>query len=107
MQGIKKLKGKMWSVPLECCKLASTSCVVQHGLGILRLLKKIMTACVILHNMIVKDEGEMAEEPIDLNAVPGESIVLPPEVQNSTNSNPCLDDVRRRNFAIRSHSAHS
>jgi hypothetical protein len=65
-----------------------------------------MTACVILHNMIVEDEGEMAEEPIDLNAVPGESIVLPPEVQNSTNSNPCLD-VRRRNFAIRSHSAHN
>jgi hypothetical protein len=29
------------------------------------------------------------------------------EVQKSTNSNPCLDDVRRRNFAIRSHSAHS
>jgi hypothetical protein len=73
----------------------------------IKIVKKIMTACVILHNMIVEDEGEMAEEPIDLNAVPGESIVLPPEVQNSTNSNPCLDDVRRRNFAIRSHSAHS
>jgi hypothetical protein len=66
-----------------------------------------MTACVILHNMIVEDEGEMAKEPIDLNAAPGASIVLPPEVQNSTNSNPSLDDVRRRNFAIRSHSAHS
>lgn len=66
-----------------------------------------MTACVILHNMIVEDEGEMAEESIDLNVVPGASIALPPEVQKATNNNPCFDDIRRRNFAIRSHSAHT
>ena len=35
-----------------------------------------MKACVILHNMIVEDEGEMAEQSIDMNAIPGASIVL-------------------------------
>lgn len=31
----------------------------------MKILRKIMKACVILHNMIVEDEGEMAEEPIE------------------------------------------
>ena len=44
-----------------------------------------MTTCVILHNMIVEDEGELAEEAIDLNVVPGASIALPPEVQKVRN----------------------
>jgi hypothetical protein len=43
----------------------------------MKILRKIMTACVILHNMIVEDEGEMAEENIDLNAVRRTSIALP------------------------------
>jgi len=72
-----------------------------------RIIGLIMKACVILHNMIVEDEGEMAKESIDLNAIPGESIVLPPEVQKATNSNPCFNDVRRRNYAIRAHSVHT
>jgi len=72
-----------------------------------RIIGLIMKACVILHNMIVEDEGEMAKESIDLNAIPGESIVLPPEVQKATNSNPCFNDVRRRNSAICAHSVHT
>jgi hypothetical protein len=106
MQGNKKLKGKMWSVLLGCCKLASTSCVIHHHLGA-RLIFKIMKACAILHNMIVEDEGEMAEEPLDLNVVLGASIVLPPEVQKANNSNPCFDDIQRRNSTIHAHSIHS
>jgi len=49
----------------------------------IRIIRQIMKACVILHNMIVEDEGEMAEQSIDLNAIPRASIVLPPEVQCS------------------------
>ena len=45
--------------------------------------KVAVAACVILHNMIVEDEGEMAEQSIDLNAIPRASIVLPPEVQKA------------------------
>jgi hypothetical protein len=57
--------------------------------------------------MIVEDEGEMAEEPLDLNVVLGASIVLPPEVQKANNSNPCFDDIQRRNSTIHAHSIHS
>ena len=32
----------------------------------IRIIRQIMKACVILHNMIVEDEGEMAEQSIDL-----------------------------------------
>ena len=73
----------------------------------MKILQKIMTTCVILHNMIVEDEGELAEEAIDLNVVPGASIALPPGVQKATNNNPCFDDIRRRNSAIRDHWVHT
>lgn len=73
----------------------------------LKTIRKFMKACIILHNMIVEDEGKMAERNIDLNDVPGASIVLPPEVQKGSNSNPCFDDVRRRNAAIRARPIHA
>lgn len=66
-----------------------------------------MQACVILHNMIVEDEGEMAEDPIDLNAAPGTSIVLPPEVHAGSNDHPSFSDVRQRNASIRAKPIHS
>ena len=44
-------------------------------------IERIMKACVILHNMIVKDEKEMVKFPIDLNDQGGSSIALPLEVQ--------------------------
>jgi hypothetical protein len=71
------------------------------------ILQKIMKACVILHHMIVEDEGEIAKEPLELNVVPRASIVLPPEVQKANNSNPCFDDILRRNSVIYAHSVYS
>jgi hypothetical protein len=64
----------------------------------------IMQACVILHNMIVKDEKEMATIPLVLNENPGAYIVLPPEVSNQVN--PCFADVLRRNAEIMDRSKH-
>ena len=52
---------------------------------------KIMEACIILHNMIVKDEREMVTVPLDLNENPGTSFVLPLEVNNGPNI--CFADV--------------
>jgi hypothetical protein len=64
----------------------------------------IMQCCVILHNMIIEDEKELARIPIDLNMNAGASIVLPLEV--STQSNPCFVDVLRRNAEIRDNTKH-
>jgi hypothetical protein len=52
---------------------------------------KIIEACVILHNMIVEDEGEMINIPLDLNVNPGGSFALPPEVNCGPNI--CFADV--------------
>ncbi len=65
----------------------------------------IMLACVILHNMIVEDEGEDAICDLDLNRIPRTSIVLPPEV--TSGGNPCFRDVLSRKAAIRARSMHT
>ena len=64
----------------------------------------IMQVCVILHNMIVEDEKDLARVHLDLNEIPGSSIALPPEV--STTVNPCFAQVLQRNAAIRARSTH-
>ena len=42
-------------------------------------LTRIMKACVILHNIIIEDEGEMIDAPLDLNEALGLCFVLPSE----------------------------
>lgn len=66
---------------------------------------RIMLACVILHNMIVEDEKEEATIHIDLNASPGASFALPPEV--NVGGNLAFADVLRRKAAIRSRPQHT
>jgi hypothetical protein len=72
-----------------------------------KVLQKIMQACVILHNVIVKDKGEVAKYPLDLNAIPGTSVALPPEVQARSNDHPCFNAVRHRNATIRAKLIHT
>lgn len=64
----------------------------------------IIEACIILHNMIVEDEGEMINIPLDLNENPGGSFALPPEVNRGPNI--CFADVLQRNSSIRARATH-
>ena len=66
---------------------------------------RIMLACVILHNMIVEDEGEQVKIHIDLNQNPGASFALPPEV--NVGGNLCFADVLRRKATIRARPQHT
>ena len=65
---------------------------------------RIMKACVILHNMIVEDEKEMVEVPIDLNEQGGSSIALPPEVQKG--GGPIFSEILRRRAEIHHQPTH-
>jgi hypothetical protein len=66
----------------------------------------IMQACVILHNMIVEDEKELVQIPIDLNENPSASIALPPEVSTSSNPNQKYAALVRRNAHLRDRPTH-
>ena len=65
---------------------------------------KIMEAYVILHNMIVEDEGEMINIPLDLNENPRTFFALPPEVNQGPNI--CFADVLQRNSSIPARPTH-
>ena len=67
-------------------------------------LQNIMLACIILHNMIVEDEKEMAAIPLDLNEPGSTSSVLPPVF---THGNiPEFADVLQRDSSIRARPTH-
>jgi hypothetical protein len=66
----------------------------------------IMQACVILHNMIVEDEKELVQIPIDLNENPSALIALPPEVRTSSNPNQKYAALVRRNAHLRDRPIH-
>ena len=68
-------------------------------------VRRIMLACVILHNMIVEDEKEEATIHIDLNESPGASFALPHEV--NVGGNLCFADVLLRKAAIHSRPQHT
>ena len=65
---------------------------------------KIMEACVILHNMIVEDEGDLINIPLDLNENARTSFALPPEVNCGPNI--CFAEVLQRNSSIRARPTH-
>lgn len=67
-------------------------------------LENIMLACIILHNMVIEDEKDLEEIPIDLNEAASTSTVQ--EASISQGPNPLMEQVIERNAAIRDRNTH-
>jgi hypothetical protein len=67
-------------------------------------LENIMLACIILHNMVIEDEKDMNQLPLDLNETPSTSTVK--EATISQGHNPEMEQVIERNVIIRDCTAH-
>jgi hypothetical protein len=67
-------------------------------------LENIMLACIILHNMVIEDEKDLEEIPIDLNETASTSTVQ--EASISQGPNPLMEQVIERNAAIRDRNTH-
>jgi hypothetical protein len=89
--------------------------VLQHRFCILKrpthlydrdVLRDVVLACIILHNMIVEDEKQqdIIEENLDLNVVPSSATVQEPE--NSPDQNVPLKRVLEKDTSIRDQLAH-
>lgn len=63
-----------------------------------------MLACIILHNMIIEDEKDLEQIPIDLNETASTSIVQ--EATISQGPNPLMEQVINRNATIRDRTTH-
>lgn len=71
------------------------------------VLRDVVLACIILHNMIVEDEKEtrIIEEDLDLNVPPSSSTVQEPEF--SPEQNTPFDRVLEKDISIRDRAAHN
>jgi len=67
-------------------------------------LQNIMIACIIMHNMIIEDERDIEQVPLDLNEEGGTFIVE--EATITHGENPELEDVLNRNTALHDRQAH-
>lgn len=63
-----------------------------------------MRACVILHDMVIEDEGDMFNAPLNSDEMDGTSVIFPPEV--TIGVTPAFSDVLRRNATTRARSTH-
>ena len=70
------------------------------------VLRDVVLACIILHNMIVEDEKErdILEENLDLNVPPSSSTVQ--KLEFSLNQNVPLERALQKDTSIRDRSAH-
>jgi hypothetical protein len=88
---------------LQCrfCILKRPACLYDRD-----VLRDVVYACIILHNMIVEDEKEEdIEENLDLNVAPSSATVQEPEV--SPEQSVPLERVLEKDTSIRDRSAHS
>ena len=67
-------------------------------------LENIMLACIILHNMIIEDEKDIEQVPIDLNEEASTYTVQ--EATISHGENPEMEDVLNRNTTLHDRQAY-
>ncbi|CAN6381068.1 unnamed protein product [Urochloa humidicola] len=67
-------------------------------------LENIMLACIILHNMVIEDEKDIEQIPLDLNETPSTSTVQ--EATISEGLNPEMEQVIERNAIIHDRTVH-
>jgi hypothetical protein len=88
--------------------------ILQSRFGILRRparlyeqgdLESIMLACIILHNMIIEDERDIEQVPLDLNEEASTYSVQAATIISEV-ENPEMQDVLNRNIALHDRRAH-
>jgi hypothetical protein len=67
-------------------------------------LENIMLACIILHNMIIKDEKDIDDDSFDLNKEVTTSTVQPSTITQGHDR--VMEEVLQRNTEIRDREAH-
>jgi len=67
-------------------------------------LQNIMLACIILHNMIIKDEKDIENDSFDLNEEATTSTVQAATITHG--HDPVMEDVLQRDTEIRDREAH-
>jgi len=63
-----------------------------------------MLACIMLHNMIIEDERDIEQVPLDLNEEASTYTVQ--EATISPGENPEMEDVLNRNFILHDRQAY-
>ena len=61
-------------------------------------LENIMLACIMLHNMIIEDERDIEQVPLDLNEEASTYTVQEATISHGENSE--MEDVLNRNFIL-------
>jgi len=94
----KKGQGRMLNAPLAFCNLTFVFCVDQHVYTSKGDLENIMLACIILHNMIIKDEKGIEKVPLDLNEEASTYTFQAATISHGQNLE--MEDVLQRNAII-------
>ena len=108
-------KHKLWAEKQEGARkdvecafgiLQSRFCILRRPARLFEQgdLQNIMIACIILHNMIIEDEKDIEQVPLDLNEEGNTYIVE--EATISHGENPELEDVLHRNTTLHERQAH-
>jgi hypothetical protein len=102
----KKQEGARKDVECAFGILRSRFCILRQPVRLYEQgnLEDIMLACIILHNMIIEDEKDIEQVPLDLNEK-GNTYTIQ-EATISHGENPEVEDVINRNTALHDRQAY-